>query len=122
MRRLVVGLIVPTAIAVALTGCNTKPADGNGGTGSGQSTSSPAPKPGDVLAAAALKSAGTSFKFTLGDASDHADGVYDAASKGVSFSQASGGETMKLVIIGTDMYLSGLKDLKVRPCTSTPTS
>jgi hypothetical protein len=112
MRKLVVGLLVPTAFAVALSACNSKPAGNTGGSGGSSPTSSPAPKPADLLAAAVQKTAGTNFKFTLGDASDHAEGVYDAASKGVSFNQTVDGEKMQLVIIGTDMYLSGMADLK----------
>src|SRR5690242_14549279 len=104
MRKIAVGLVI-AVFGVALAGCNTAPATNNTG-GNGTSNSSPAPKPGDVLAAAVSKTASTNFKFTLGDSSDHGNGVYSTANKGISFSQVDSGATMKLVIIGEDMYLS----------------
>jgi hypothetical protein len=111
MRRLVVGLVIPIAFATALAGCGKSTSNNTGSAGSSQSPTAPAASA--VLAAAVLKSASTNFKFTLGDPSKHADGVYNAESKAVQFHQSTDkAGALDLIVIGDDMYLSGLSVLE----------
>lgn len=112
MRRTALVAALAALVAVPLAGC-TKPtttsqADG-AASPSASPSSSPSATPAGLLAAAATKTAGTSFAFALvgEEPDDGFDGAYDAKSEmsSVGFSDGDGGK-LEMVVAADEMYMT----------------
>src|SRR5256886_2578426 len=109
-RAYATGAALATVLVMSLTGCGSK----NTVTTKAPASASLSPKadPGEVLAAAATKTGGTSLKVVLSDStSDNLTGGYDASTKAASVAETTG-TGLKVVVTPEDMYLSGTTEFQ----------
>jgi hypothetical protein len=90
-----------TAVALSLGGCGAHQAP------AARAEPTPTTTPAQVLASAATRTRAASFNFTIVDDAELTHGVYDATTKALSLT-ASGDETTTFVVMGTEVYMSGL--------------